>query len=173
MEEWKAICAAAGGDSLAAREKCGNIVLVLSCNESNGTKQWAPDHSTEEGSKLAKILNQFPQGTVSIIWGGDAVGELWFLGEPDKIKNFSNVSNQYFVKLLHGNHPIYDPSELYATLEMNKRKSSVKGLRYEVDKDVKRVEWIGHVSWKQERGFHFFSCESSNEKLITMVTAAA
>ena len=74
LEEWKAICAAAGGDSLAAREKCGNIVLVLSCNESNGAKTWAPDQLTIEASRLAAILNQFPQGTVSIVWGG--VGDL-------------------------------------------------------------------------------------------------
>ena len=62
---------------------------------------------------LAVISN----GAVLILWGDPSVGNLWFLSDPPKIKNFRVVLHQYLKGTLHCHHPAYDPERLLGTLK--------------------------------------------------------
>ena len=89
--------------------------------------------------------------------------------------NYNAVANQYFEKLLHCNHPIYDPSDLFETMEFNKTCSVVRGpMKWFNPKIGQEEAYHGATgSYTYDHDFHFFHCEANYEKLISMVTAVA
>ena len=126
--------------------------------------------------ELADLLAEFPQGTVSIV--GPGKGYNWHK-DLTPITGFDIVSQKYFNKLADSGHPIYDPSELYETMQMNQTKSRIFEHVPFLPEDEGYDATKPDKTWKRNTGqfqyspdIHFSSCEANYDKLILMVLAA-